>query len=242
MSALAASLQSAWIAALAAIQALSFFPPPALDAAAFEEVAAQATARRRIQGEAAQGLDRVAALGLIPAPPAAVWLAITDDHPEQSFSGLTEAVFEGAWASPKLLYGYLDLPWPFQDRQWMLRIRNNRALALEAGVWERYWTLDAASLERARAAMGAKLDEALLTPRNEGHWLLLPFQGQTLALYQSRVSLGGVVPDDAVESWAMSGLNEIFSDAAANAARMKTHYGPGCAPQPDPSGALIPCF
>lgn len=235
----AAALSGAWTAALVAIQALAFFPPPPLDAAALAELDAQGLVRRRLSSG---GLDRVVGVGLIPAPAPAVWLAVTDDKPEQGFGGLTELVFEGAWASPKLLYGYLDLPWPFQDRHWMLRIRNNAALHAQAGVWERYWTLDAGAMPLAQPQMGERYAGALMTPYNEGQWMLIPVGAQTLGVYQSRVSLGGAVPDEGVESWAMSSLRELFSDAARNAAAMAEKYGPGCTPQPDPSGRPIPCL
>jgi hypothetical protein len=235
----AASLHRAWTAVLAAVQALSFLPPPPLEGDVWDNLATTGQARLRSGAE----VQQVVGLGIFPAPQAQVWLALTDDRPSEAIAGLTEIALRGAWTSPKLLYGHLDLPWPFQDRQWVIELRNNTALAQSSGVWERHWSPKPEALELARPTMGAALDSALLTPENEGNWILLALSPtQTLGIYQTRVSMGGVVPDSAVDAWAASSLKEVFDKYTRNALNMPAHYGPGCSVQKGANDVPIPCF
>ncbi len=229
-----AELKSAWIAVEAAIQAFAFLPPGKLDDAVWTALA---------QGELAQWsvgteVRRVAAARLVALPATAMWLGVTDDHPIEPIRGLQEHALRGAWSSPKLLYQHIDLPWPFEDRQWVIELRNNARLYGEARVWERSWVL-------ADSASAAQYWDpaALSTPVNEGGWLMVPVsQQRTLVLYQARASLGGVFPESAVRAWTAATLDEMFSRYERNAASMSTRYGAGCAPQPGPDGGALQCL
>lgn len=214
-------------------------PPPPLEAAIWAELEQNGLARRRIDGDpqVAMGVDRWA------VSREEAWLSITDDTPSEPVKGVTELVLAGRWSSEKLLYQYLDLPWPLQDRHWAIRLRGNAALAEKSGVWERHWKLDEAGMELARPKMGERYAEALMTPVNEGDWLLLSLGARdTLVIYQTRASLGGGVPDSAVEGWAFSGIAEVMEKMEKNALRMRTFYSESCDVQPGADGRPIPCF
>lgn len=229
---------SAWTAVSAAVQALSFLPPPTLDAVVWREVETSGFARRRVDGE----VQTAVGVAVWPCSLQAAWLGITDDHPVGKVSGVTEIRLSGAGGGPKVLYQLLDLPWPLQDRHWAIALENNLALA-KKGVWERHWRLAPEMLEQAHARMGSRFEEALLTPINEGGWLFVPVTGQeTLVVYQSRATLGGGVPDGAVESWAMSSLSDVLKTYGENALRKQSSYGPGCEPQVGGDGQKIACF
>lgn len=232
-------LQSAWMAVDAAVRALALFPPGDITPARWEKVAAGEVTHWSAGAE----VRRVVAARIIPLPITAVWLGVTDDHPIEPISGLREHALRGAWSSPKLLYQHIDLPWPFDDRQWVIELRNNASLYQRAGVWERSWTL------ADPAPAGSHWDpEALATPVNEGAWLMMPINlgdsspPSTLAVYQARASLGGVVPEDAVRAWTAASLDELFARYQRNAESMFRRYGAGCSPQPGPDGSPLPCL
>lgn len=227
------------MAVSAVIQALAAFPP-GTTTVDWDAVAAGKVARWAGTGE-----ERVAGgVAIFRTSREAAWLGITDDHPTEPVAGLTEIPLRGAWASDKLLYQHLDLPWPFEDRHWAIDIRNNTSLAERSGVWERSWRLEASALEQARSHMPASLfDVSLLTPVNEGSWLLIPLDAtSTLVFYQTRVKLGGMVPDGAVHTWAMATLDEVFAKYQQNAATIPSRYGAGCTAQPGADRKPIPCF
>ena len=222
-----------------AVQALSFLPPPPLDRTVWAEVESAGLSRRRVDGE----VQTAVGIAVWPCSQAAAWLGITDDHPVGKVSGLTEIVLSGAGGGPKLLYQYLDLPWPLQDRHWAIALENNLKLAQQTGVWERHWKLAPEALERAHPQMGERFEAALMTPVNEGGWLVVPVAAaETLVIYQSRASLGGGVPDGAVEGWAMSGLADVLRTFGENAARMQREYRAGCVEQMGGDGRKIGCF
>ena len=211
------------------------FPPGALRVS-WDAVAAGKVARVR-QSAGVMGV------GLLPCTLAEAWLAVTDDHPIDAVSGLTQIPLQGAWASEKWLYQLLDLPWPIADRHWVLHSTNNATLAAH-GAWERAWTLAADWLPKARAPVGAeRWDAAVMTPVNQGSWLLVSVDANnTLGVYQARADLGGGVPEDAAEAYSAATLTDLFRATGRNAASMRTRYTTGCTPQPAPDGARIPCF
>lgn len=235
----AAALAAAWAAVSAAIVDEARFPPPALDAKVWEEAAAGKVARRTVAGEPAT----VVGVGVLDVSREAAWLSLTDDALSAEIESLTEVALEGRWASPKVLYSRLDLPWPFADRHWVIALSNNTKLATASGVWERSWTVRPDALAGARAKTdAAAFDAAESVAVNEGSWLLVPLDpGHTLAVYQARATMGGGIPDGAVDAYTRSSLDGLFAGVERNAANVARRYGPGCTPQPGADGAPIPC-
>lgn len=231
----AAELSAAWSAHERAVEVSARMPPGALDASVWRTVAAGSVART-------QSERGVRGVGVVGESVQAVWLAITDDAPVDVVSGLTQVALAGAWASDKLLYQRLDLPWPFADRHWVLRSASNRALAA-AGVWERAWESAPERLPEARGRTdAAAFDAALTVPVNRGSWLLLPLDAQdTLAIYQAQVQLGGSLPEGAADQYAAATLSELFASTLRDARSMHRRYRTGCT-QPDAAGAPIPCL
>lgn len=231
----AAELSAAWSVHERAVEASGRMPPGALAASVWQTVAAGGVDRE-------QTSRGVRGVGVVHDGIAAVWLAITDDTPVDSVSGLTQVALAGAWASDKLLYQRLDLPWPFVDRHWVLRSLTNRALAA-AGVWERAWESAPEALASARARTdAAAFDAALDVPVNRGSWLLLALgDTDTLAIYQAQVQLGGSLPAGAAEQYAAATLGDLYASTARDARSMHRRYRTACV-QPDGAGAPIPCF
>lgn len=232
-----ATLVAAWTQVESAVEDLARFPPGALAVSELEAAAAGRVARPR-------RADRVMGVGLLDLGLAEAWLAITDDQPVDTVEGLLQVPLDGAWGADKRLYQLLDLPWPFQDRHWVLDSRTNRALAARSGAWERAWTASPGDLPRARDRAGPeRFDAALPVPVNEGAWLLVPVDaGHTLGVYQARVDLGGSLPAEAAERYTAVTLDRLFLSTERNGRSMRARYGPDCSPQPGGDGAPIPCF
>ena len=188
--------------------------------------------------------DRVVGVGYWPVPRAQAWLAITDDAPADRTDGLTERRLRGAWSeSPKLLYERIDLPWPLQDRHFVIESRTNLSLAQrDRRVWERAWTLADAHLPSARTdADGAAYDASARVAANDGSWILVEVDPtHTLAIYSVRVDLGGNVPEGAVATWTASSVEELFASMRASASSAWTRYLARCATRPLPGGDGAP--
>ncbi len=237
----AGALAAVWAAVAPTVTTTATFPPPALDARVWEDVAAGKVARRTFPGEPA---STVVGVGVLDLTREEAWLSLTDDRLSAEIESLTEVALQGAWASPKRLYQRLDLPWPFNDRHWVISLTNNARLATASGVWERAWTLRSDLLAEARARTDTeRFDAAEAVTVNEGGWLLVPLEdGDTLAVYQARATLGGSVPDGAVDSYTRSSMTGLFEGVERNAAKVRKRYKAGCTPQPGADGASIPCF
>jgi hypothetical protein len=234
----AATLQAAWSAIATAVATHAEFPPAPIPPDAFR-AAATGEIDARI---GAPPTRRVQAVGVLPVERTLAWLSITSDRLDEHVAGLEEVPIRGRWAAEKLLYQRIDLPWPFQDRHWVLQLRNNAALAAACGAWERSWHPANDSMAEARTRTDtAAFDASLRVDDNLGGWILVPVGGQTLAVYQAHVSLGGSIPDGALASYVRSQVEETYRGVTENARDLADRYGPGCSVQPGGDGAPIPC-
>ena len=227
----AATLRAGLTARSAQINAAS--RPLRLSDSQVQTLAAGRVARARVQHDGADGV-----LGAVwsALPRDDLWIAILDDKHDTLVQGLFEEQLPGTSSARKLLYQRVDLPWPFDDRQWVIDIRNNGSLCASSkgAVWERTWTLADPSI-----ALSATPD-ALWVPVNDGGWTLVQVAGGTLIAYQARTVIGGVVPDEAVTRYAMSTLEEMLLHVVNRATNLGNHYGPGHEPLYRPDGTPVP--
>ena len=188
-----------------------------LDDADFEQVANGKIAKRRLNQA---GPDRAIGMGWTPHSRNAVWIAIIDEIHNTMVRSLTEKRLGLTESGAKLLYQRLDLPWPFQNRQWTIAIENNAALAqaTQGRFWERYWTLTEPTED------GPTDPNALWVPTLDGAWMAASIDGGTLLIYQARTTIGGAIPDDLVTRWAMSTLDEMLENVFQRAADIPRHY------------------
>lgn len=225
------ALKQAWNAQSASMTRLGALHVTLSDDA-FARLAAGQVVRTR---DEQPGADRVMGALWTPADRDALWVAILDDQHFDLVDGLIEEQLPGTGALRKLLYQHLDLPWPLDDRQWVIDLRSNTALYQATGgaVWERAWTL-------ADNALAPKPDAAALwTTVNEGGFLLVDAAGGTLMLYQVRTEIGGSVPDDATTRWAWSTLEDLLRGVEIRAGKVPPHYVAGHAPLYRPDGTPV---
>ncbi len=228
------ALKQAWEAAEPALNRWSPLPIT-LPGDATSKLAAGEVVRSRVD---LPGADRVIGAMWTPTDRDALWVAILDDQHFDLVSGLIEEQLPGTGALRKLLYQHLDLPWPVEDRQWVIDLKSNTALATGTGgaVWERAWTL-------ADNALAPHPDPAALwTTVNEGGFLLVDAAGGTLIIYHVRTEIGGSVPDEATSRWAWSTLEDLLRGLVKRAAGVPAHYVAGHAPFYRPDGRPVPVW
>ena len=148
----------------------------------------------------------------------AVWVAIIDDIHNTMVEGLTEHRLGSSESGGKLLYQRLDFPWPLNDRQWVIEIANDPPLAkaTDGQVWSRHWAL-------------APSTPRWPTRRRSGRrrWTVAgwPSMASRPSLSaKARTTVGGVVPDGLVTSWAMSTLDEMLADVVRAHPAEIAHY------------------
>lgn len=229
-----AALQAAITSAEAALQKKGAFAitlPPGAAA----RLAAGEVVRTR---EDLAGADRVIGALWTDRPRDALWIAILDDAHVDLVAGLTEAQLPGTGPLRKVLYQKLDLPFPLTDRQWVIDIQSNTALAATSAgqVWERSWVLG-----DPKAAVDADPD-AIWTTVNEGGYLLIDAAGGTLLVYHVRSEVGGNVPDDASTRYAWSTLEELLRTTERRADAVPAHCDAKHAPVVRPDGTPIPPY
>ena len=189
----------------------------------FAVVAAGGVAKRRLSQD---GPDRAIGVAWTPHPRPAVWVAIIDDVHNTMVDGLTEHRLGSSETGGKLLYQRLDFPWPLNDRQWVIEIKNDPSLARATAnrVWSRAWSLS------THTAPEVAEPEALWAPMLDGGWLAIDVGGGTLIVYQARTTVGGVIPDGLVTRWAMSTLDEMLTNLFHRAGEIPGHYTADHAP------------
>ncbi|MFT7519652.1 MAG: hypothetical protein ACI9MC_001794 [Kiritimatiellia bacterium] len=165
-----------------------------------------------------------------------MWLAEFDPHFNQGEDFVLLELTAGRPHTERW-YGYLDLPFPFSDRQWVADTWFNEALAKATAnrQWEFAWTLTPQGLALARPAIAAnklpgvtleRMDAAIMTPDNEGAWLFLRLpEGRSLLGYHVTSTVGGSVPDWLVLRLVMGRLDELLRDVESRCATgLRGHY------------------
>ncbi|RME26912.1 MAG: hypothetical protein D6798_05705 [Deltaproteobacteria bacterium] len=233
-------LGEAWASAWEVIAQRAHLPV-ALSESDLDAIAAGDVARRR---QRLDSTDRAIGATWSDIDRDALWIAILDDTCDTLVDGLTERHLPGSTARRKLLYQHVDAPWPFADRQWVIDIRNNAALAAASGgrVWERTWTLaaDGPSLAATLGDPRWPDPDAIWTPRNEGGWLLVDAAGGTLVIYHARVDVGGAIPDGLATTWTLGTLRGMLRHVVDRAAQIPTHYDAHHRPLQRVDGTTIP--
>jgi hypothetical protein len=210
-------------------------PLPALTAQQRIDLAAGKVVRILRHGDPEQPSTAVG-LALLSSSRDALWIAAQDPH-TQVDPALTEFVMRTIESDHALWYGYLDLPWPIKDRQWVVESRNTHTLAARSddGCWEHTWQLVPDGLEEARPLIGEgrargvtleHLEEAIFTPVNHGSWHMAPVSGgKVLVAYQATSVVGGAIPDSLVVQLTMSRLESVLRDLETRANEWaRTHY------------------
>jgi hypothetical protein len=245
-----AALGAAWAEVEPSLRAKGRLSVPSFTEADWAKIAKGEILKRRLPSAGA--IDAALGVGFLPYGIDAVWVGILDDVHDDLVEGLSETWLPGTTPHSKRLYQHLDLPAPFDDRHWAIRVQNTQALhAATAGkAWERVWAIDPAGQGALNELPSSFLtapdapnpNEALWTPVNEGGWTLVPAQGGVIVVYQVRTDIGGNIPDELVLQYALSTLDELIEHVGELAARAPSHYRLGHYDIVRPDGARVPAW
>lgn len=191
--------------------------------------------RRRQQLE---GADRVLGAAWAPVGLAELWTAVQDEWHWGHVQGLIEEQLPGCTFEDRLLYQRLDLPWPFKDRQWVIRVVSNGALweATNRQAIERTWELDPTRGARAEAPDGLWVDV------NDGGWFAAPVAGGSVVVYHVRAVVGGNVPEETASTWTLMTLGGLMKGLVAASAESRGHYVGDHPRVRWPDGQEVPAF
>ena len=198
--------------------------------------------------------QRVVGYALYDLPRAQVWIAATDPHAGYSGGMLHEDRIVQDEAGTSVWYQHLSLPWPVQNRHWLIRIKKNRELAAqsESRIWEHSWSLDEKGESfipdfiRAGHIQSITLEDAqkaIYTPVNHGGWIVMTMPGNcSLLMYHVTSVIGGSIPDSFVSEWAMLTLDDMLKKVGEFSRTMPLHYVDGHDAVRGADGVLIPYF
>ena len=160
-----------------------------------------------------------------------IWVASRDQCRSQQKSTF-EYVVDDYGGGSEDWYGLIELPWPLQNRHWMIRTKPNLKLARKTQdrIWERYWNLvDKAEskiqTKRKEGELPAHAKEAIFTPENAGAWFVIAIDSKTTILgYQVTTSVGGVIPDKVMMQFVSTTIDEMLIDMRGKTESIKDHY------------------
>ena len=180
-----------------------------------------------------------------------IWLAICDrDHHEEFMPHIREGVCLADFGHSRLVYQYLALP-VIKDRHWVIRTRTNGPLWNRSGhtIWESSWELEPGAEELISEYMeqGAiekvtadQAEDAVVTPRNDGCWLLVDLpDDRCFVAYQDLSDIGGKVPAWLVNELGPSGLAKLVQKVEARAERIEEFFGEDRPPPAAPDGTRV---
>lgn len=150
-------------------------------------------------------------------------------------------------------YGYLDLPWPFDDRHWVTTSWNNHEMSEATGgrMWEHPWTLEQDWRPQVEPLVDAGqiswmarevLDASIYLPKNSGAFVTIGLDGgQTLLVYHSTSAIGGSVPEDVMLRYLLRTIDDLVTGVDARAREdVPAHYTAGHEALIGGDGASLP--
>lgn len=203
-----------------------------------EEVAQLAAGELVKRRERLDGADRVLGAMWSPVSVTDLWLSVMDEEHWGGVEGLIEERLPGSTYADKILYQRFDLPWPFKDRQYVLRIRNNLPLksASQDRCWERHWELS------DRRGAKAEVEDGIWVPVNDGGWYLSQSGGGSLLVYHVRAVIGGGIPDELATQWSLGTLRGMMDDLVDRSQQVRQHYTAEHGPILAPDGTELPRY
>ena len=196
---------------------------------------------------------RAVGIRLSSHPKEKLWLSCQDVHFVQQSSTKELRVNQRPPDSADW-YGYLDMPWPFSDRHWFVKVWNNHELANKTNnqAWEHPWDLipNGDDIVRSHIAAGKldgvtteMMDDAVYTPVSRGAWAAMDVADSSLFIYHATTQVGGNIPEEVIVRYVRSGLDEMLRNIEKRAATvMDSHYSGDHPLLPGGDGKPVPHF
>ena len=161
--------------------------------------------REKVAGPDRERIYRVNAYLVIAQPRLPVWVA-TLGNSQPHVSRLTEVHLSSDEAGGALWYQFLNLPWPFADRHWVVATSKSLDLAsaTKNRIWEHRWSLADDGPHRSAELVSRggvpgldqhSYDKAIYVPANAGGWVMASLnETTTLVAVHATAELGGRIP------------------------------------------------
>lgn len=237
--------------ALVAFNARAVFPLPTPSSNDLDALAAGKLVRMRDRVADADDTARVIALKLIPEDKDVLWVAARDTH-YSALDSLREICLCDNPAQGTRWYQYLDLPWPFDDRHWVIDVWDNHdlAAATDGAAWEHPWKLVEGGPELASEVLASgrvpeiepqAAEKAVYTPVNRGAWVAITVaDGHTLLGYHVATVVGGGIPDNLVAKYTAMTFRSLYKGIEDRMQPALEHYDDAHAPMLAGDGTPIP--
>jgi hypothetical protein len=167
-----------------------------------------------------------------------LWLGSLDPHFD-NVKNVRSYLFTPPPDAVTRWYGLVDLPFPFNDRHFLITTVLNKAMAeATAGrIWERTWNVDPDGVAVMEPIVAAGKVEgvdshtfarAIYTPVNHGSWFLVQLDATRVLLgYSCATVIGGDIPDGLVTQHVLAGLDELLTKVVSRAGTIAEHYKTG---------------
>ena len=183
-----------------------------------------------------------------------LWLACQDPHAVLNSSTKELRTKINADQSAHW-YGFMDLPWPFSDRHWMVKSWNTTSLAKQSNnqLWEHPWDLLPNGATEIKPFIdsgklsGVTLDlvnEAVYTPVSNGAWAVATVNSHTrLIVYHATTVVGGSIPESTAVRYTVITLEDMMTDMEKRAIEwVPKHYVSGHVGVLGGDNEIIPTF
>ena len=183
-----------------------------------------------------------------------LWLACQDPHAVLNTSTKELRTQINADQSAHW-YGFMDLPWPFSDRHWMVKSWNTTSLAQLSNnlYWEHPWDLlpngatEIKPFLEAGKLPGVSVDlinDAVYTPVSKGAWAVATVNDNTrLVVYHATTVVGGSIPESTAVRYTVMTLEDMMKDMEKRAINwVPNHYTSGHVGVLGGDNQIIPTF
>jgi len=172
---------------------------------------------------------------IINQPRLLTWLATIQSDVQHS-KRLTEHQITQRSSEGSVWYQFLDLPWPFKNRHWVIRNRNATQLSKASGdlIWEHNWTLESRGSEMVDQLISdntiatlkpKKIKKAIYLPANNGRWIMIPLGAEkTLVIANTQFDMGGWIPDRVVAGFISEQLDDILDKIEPRCRSIASEY------------------
>ena len=155
------------------------------------------------------------------------------------YEGAVFWAVDGAPEGRERWYEWIDIPFPFSDRHFVLDVWDNHELAKSSDnqVWEHPWEIaegilpqtkgpaERGEIEGVSAQVYRKSVEVDI---NNGAWVAIALgPNETLLAFHAQSVVGGAIPDKLIADFVMMSMGKIFRDLVARAETCEDWFKPG---------------
>ena len=172
-----------------------------------------------------------------PRERARLWAAARAD--EVDYEGAILWAVAGAPEGRERWYEWIDIPFPFSDRHFVLDVWDNHALAKSSGnmIWEHPWEIATGAMSQTKApaqrgeieGVSAQVyNKSVEVDINNGAWVAIALgPNETLLAFHAQSVVGGAIPDKLIADFVMMSMGKVFKGIIGRAETCEEWFKPG---------------